>query len=1070
MDFCCTPCKSKPYAVFQAFSFLAFCLLTSFSAYAANANSFKTPEYYNSGGLDAIHAADAYALGYTGAGITLGIVDGAVRADHPELAGKVTSEIIGVDVSTGLPYVPDWEEDIHGSHVAGIMAARRDGVGMHGVAFDADLVSAIYYGDEGGNERELISLDVLGFFAARPQVRVINNSWVENDNPILRGTTPADVKKELEKYSTLKELVTLSTDHNKVIVFAGGNDNWSSPRLPGALPRFFPELKAWINVVALDMEASRIDSSGALQLGSFSTGMLSNLAQYAQLWTVSAPGMGINSLNAGDKGYIEESGTSMAAPFVSGTLGLVQQAFPWMTGKQLADAVLTTADNTFKAPPHLFQSTWDEDGNYYDSVTIIEIDGDGSFAPAEARRLIESLGDLLGQIFLDLFDSGHYSLFELTKEEVFGRGILDAGKAVRGIALLDANRMSAADVVTLTELSNVKHALETFDTQGYFGEFSNDIAQRQWDDKYHHPDFLTGEDATALRDSSAAAPLAIGLRKIGQGMLVLSGSNSYQGATVVEGGALAVSKRADGSGGELLQSDVLVRTGGLLLGDGEIKKSVINAGVVAPGYRGLSLMVHEYAQTAEGSLHMGVTGDGRHAVLKADSATLAGKLRFVPAPGFYADRYSIQVSSVQSSTLSGAFSNVDMLSLSPTLNFDLHSNDGLGTAVINQQRAANAYSRYADNHTSFTVGQALSRVTGNAAGDMQNLLAALDWSNPSGRDIAPSMEQLGPGAYDAVARASLDAQRQLNALLARRLLGANMAPASDGNAEGLQGWGLPFGEYAHRSSSGGAAGFTSLGGGIALGVDRLWNNGLTTGLDVTFTDRRTDIHYAGSAKADILAASAGGHALFRPRAWDGAYFLGLARVGVEDVSLNRRVDFNGYARQHSARWTGFTSDALLEGGKDWSCDTSTVWGAVKIGPLARLEYSLNSRSALTEKGAGASALKVDASVNHTLSSVLGAHVGAAQDLASGATFSWDIMAGWRHDWLDGSFSTSAAFRDYGAGFASRSDMRGRDGMSVLGGVRLTSVDGFFGQVEVGAEVFRSQASSCSGGISFGIEF
>src|SRR6266513_2438395 len=41
----------------------------------AGADTFRTTEYNRMGALDAIHAADAYALGYTGAGVTIGIID-----------------------------------------------------------------------------------------------------------------------------------------------------------------------------------------------------------------------------------------------------------------------------------------------------------------------------------------------------------------------------------------------------------------------------------------------------------------------------------------------------------------------------------------------------------------------------------------------------------------------------------------------------------------------------------------------------------------------------------------------------------------------------------------------------------------------------------------------------------------------------------------------------------------------------------------------------------------------------------------------------------------------------------
>ena len=41
----------------------------------AGSDVFRTTEYNRMGALDAVHAADAYALGYTGAGVTIGVVD-----------------------------------------------------------------------------------------------------------------------------------------------------------------------------------------------------------------------------------------------------------------------------------------------------------------------------------------------------------------------------------------------------------------------------------------------------------------------------------------------------------------------------------------------------------------------------------------------------------------------------------------------------------------------------------------------------------------------------------------------------------------------------------------------------------------------------------------------------------------------------------------------------------------------------------------------------------------------------------------------------------------------------------
>lgn len=1057
---------------------LVFCF--PLQTIAASSDSFKTQEYWNSTGLDFIHAADAYAMGYTGAGITLGVIDTPVRFDHPELAGKMAGQYMGIDERTGQPYVPIWRQDTHGSHVAGIMAALRNDMGMHGVAFDANLVSAGFLGaDKDNNPLNMLLPNLVDFFAARPEIRVINNSWGSPYYPSLvtADTSSAEIRQMLAESSgsVLGQVFELAVGYDKVIVFAGGNDTQKAPSIEGALPRYMPELKTWLNVISLDTGNITTASDGTRTISPTGISSFSNLGYRAQLWSVSAPGSNIYSLDAANNRYTRMSGTSMAAPYVSGALGLVQQAFPWMTGKQMADAVLTTADNVFNAPDFIVQFSVDDYG-YPNKIIVTRVENPNIPSVSEVQQAIEqayaSQSRLKG-ILLELLSDGKRGDQYLLREEVFGQGLLDVGKAVRGIARLDANRMTAADVVHLPELGGATNALETFDTQGYVAEFSNDITQRKWDDKYHHQDF---QSTQGVVDGAALNGKDVGLRKTGAGLLVLSGKNIYLGATVVDGGALAVSKRADGTGGILENSSVLVRQGGVLLGDGVIEQKVVNFGTVAPGYRGHILTVGDYTQNADGTLQIGITADKRHAVLNATNATLDGALRFSPTPGFYANGYAISVNSVQGA-IANSFSSVGMASLSPTLGFNVASSNAVGAAAITQQRAHNAYSRYADSATTANVGDALYVVAGRATGDMQNLFQALDWSDPSGSGVAPAMEQLSPNSYDAVARAGLDAQRQLNLLLVKRFLGgsAPMASASgtglssgDAASGGWQAWALPFGSYSNVNANGGSAGFTSSGAGLALGVDRQWDSGLTTGLDVALSGRRTYMHYAGEAKAETLAASVGGHAHFKPFWWDGGYIMGMARVGFEDVNMKRTVNFNGYLRNHNSRWTGLTTDFLAGGGKDWSWTPS--WGGVEAGPLGWFEYSLSSRPGFTEGGAGASALKLDAATYDSLSSVLGAHAKLSRTLENGTTLSWDTLAGWRHDWLDGSFHSDASFKGYDASFESQSDIPGRDAMLVQTGLRATHASGFFAQIELGAEFFRSHSSSCSGGINFGLEF
>ena len=107
---------------------------------AVGASHWNTDEYRGGNFLDPIKASGAYDLGFTGKGVVIGIIDQPVMIGHPELQGKVT------DYEPADPTF-NWAQLTHGTHVAGIAAAKRDGVGMHGVAFDADLATVSVWGN-----------------------------------------------------------------------------------------------------------------------------------------------------------------------------------------------------------------------------------------------------------------------------------------------------------------------------------------------------------------------------------------------------------------------------------------------------------------------------------------------------------------------------------------------------------------------------------------------------------------------------------------------------------------------------------------------------------------------------------------------------------------------------------------------------------------------------------------------------------------------------------------------------------------------------------------------------------
>ena len=92
-------------------------------------------EYSAQAGLASVNALGLNDYGYTGSGITVGVVDSGIDKTHAEFDGKT---IYGRDfASSATGY--GFDENGHGSHVASIIAGDRDASGMRGVAYDVTL-------------------------------------------------------------------------------------------------------------------------------------------------------------------------------------------------------------------------------------------------------------------------------------------------------------------------------------------------------------------------------------------------------------------------------------------------------------------------------------------------------------------------------------------------------------------------------------------------------------------------------------------------------------------------------------------------------------------------------------------------------------------------------------------------------------------------------------------------------------------------------------------------------------------------------------------------------------------
>lgn len=468
----------------------------------AKADEFRTDEYYYMGGekgkgnspLDAIKAADAYAQGYTGKGVTLGIVDDYVNLSHREFLNKDNSYIIGE-----IPEDIDWIKSYHGSHVAGIMSASKDGYGMHGVAFNSNFVSGNYLSSNGQRIDGKNTIEAYNYLNTREDIKIINNSWgdseyideLHNINKDYQGKNGLlkilNDEYYLDSVNAFKESMK---SYNKLLIFANGNFGHITTSAFQLLPYADEEVKNnLIGVTALDT-SNKKDNLGFLAV-------YSDLNKYNEENSISAPGTWITSVDADSKeGYVEYNGTSMAAPMVTGTGGLVQEAFPYMTEKQIGDVLLSTANNSF-SKEQKFVVTIQIDNEAITDLNMIYFGTKPTSKnklEKDVKEYYESNEEFL-KTYLKAFSicnkDDFYTFFEdilsvyenVPHEIVYGQGVLNAEKAVKGLGTLNARRLEKSDkssnnVRVGRYLNEEKvQALYTINTMGYDSTWSNNISE-----------------------------------------------------------------------------------------------------------------------------------------------------------------------------------------------------------------------------------------------------------------------------------------------------------------------------------------------------------------------------------------------------------------------------------------------------------------------------------------------------------------------------------------------------------------------------------------------------------------
>ncbi len=296
-------------------------------------------------------AEKAWDAGYTGSkSVVVGVVDEGIDTTHPDLAANIwvnPGEIAadGID-NDGNGYVDDvngWDfvygdntvydagEDYHGTHVAGTIGGiGGNGAGVAGVSWNVTMISTKFLGPNGGYTSDAVkALDYLTDLKTRRGVNVVasNNSWggggysAALHAAIIRGANAG--------------ILFVSAAGN-----GGGDGVGDSNDSVANYPSNYSSLVAATGQPAASYEA--VVAVAAIT----SNGGLASYSNYgATTVDIGAPGSSIWSTLPGNT-YGNYSGTSMAAPHVTGAIALYASAYPSTTAKDVRTAILASSRPT----------------------------------------------------------------------------------------------------------------------------------------------------------------------------------------------------------------------------------------------------------------------------------------------------------------------------------------------------------------------------------------------------------------------------------------------------------------------------------------------------------------------------------------------------------------------------------------------------------------------------------------------------------------------------------------------------------------------------------------------------
>ncbi|MEG4277301.1 S8 family serine peptidase [Microcoleus sp. MON1_C1] len=296
-------------------------------------------------GRDLIKAPEVWAQGLTGDGIVVAVIDSGVDYNHPDLTGNIWSNggETGVDAigrnkaSNGVDddnngFVDDFrgwdfvnndndpmDDNNHGTHISGLVAAKKDGVGITGTAPTAKIMP-------------LKILDGAGVGKIRDEINAINYA-VANGAKIINVSLGG-----LQLNDQELNAIRAAEAQGAIVISAAGNDARAQADYPA---RFANEVGIAVGAVSRNgLFANYSNRAGSEAINYFvgpgGDGGTTGSGDVYSTVSLSEPGIP----------YQYFAGTSMAVPQVSGVIALMLQANPSLTPADIKRILAETANRS----------------------------------------------------------------------------------------------------------------------------------------------------------------------------------------------------------------------------------------------------------------------------------------------------------------------------------------------------------------------------------------------------------------------------------------------------------------------------------------------------------------------------------------------------------------------------------------------------------------------------------------------------------------------------------------------------------------------------------------------------